>query len=152
MQVPACFFSILHLWSMFSLEYWSITDWFYIHSILCTGVYGSFNYFCWKKDLMKYVFPWILINYRLNLYPFHIVYCSLKLFKLLLLKKQLMIYVVPWIFISYIIQSISIPYCALESTALLTILLKMDLIIYVSLGNWLITDRIYIHSILCTGL
>ena len=89
-----------------------------------THLNGIFHYFFFKPSLKIYVFPWY-INYRSNQNPFHIMYCSLKLFKLSLLKKKdRMIYVFPWIFINYIIESISIPYCALDSIALLTIFVK----------------------------
>ena len=138
---------------MFSLEYWSITDWFYIHSILCTGVYGSFNYFCWKKDLMKYVFPWILINYRLNLYPFHFVYWSPKLFKVILLKKKkLKIYVFPCICInsrSNLYPIHLVYWCVILSEMLFLTVKTLWIIIY-DICFPLHIDQLQIKSILIT--
>ena len=80
---------------------------------------------------MIYVFPWILINYKSNLYPFHIVYWGLKVFKLFLLKKKTLWSVFFLNIDQLLIESISIPYCALESKALLPIFAKKDFMMYV---------------------
>ena len=87
-----------------------------------THLNGIFHFF-FNPSLMIYVFP-RYINYRLNLYRFHIVYCSLKLFKLFLLKKRPYDLCFPFNIYQLQIEYISTPYCALESIALLTIFAK----------------------------
>ena len=70
-----------------------------------------FNYISKQKDLKIFVFPWILITYRLNLYPFLIVYWSLKLLLTIFLQKDLMIFLFPWI-LNMLINLIIICLCS----------------------------------------